>query len=299
MSMTAPRREIVLCVAILLATACNAAAGLAQTSPSADSAFTAPIQLLSGGATLRGTIYVAAGRGPHPTVVHLQGFPGSSSTEFEQYLQSQGLNAVSIHVRGQQTSDGLYSIAGMAEDASAVVAFLRSDSAQALRINSARIALVGVSAGTLGALSAASGDPAIRCVGAIVPFNWALAGLAARSDSALRERYRIRIATLTSQPEALFRTDTGFVATLLRDAELFDLRTAATSFQGRNIYLIGARQDETAPLATHFLPLVEAARAAPATVVRETVVDDTHNLPATWEQVFAAIARWLREECSL
>jgi hypothetical protein len=275
------------------------APAVAQETSRADSAFAAPIEIASAGVILRGTVFVAAGNGRHATVVHLQGFPGGRSTVFEEYLQSQGFNAVSVFVRGQQTSGGNYSVSGMPDDAAAVVAFLRSDSARrAFRINADHITLVGGSAGSVGALRATSSDPGLRCVAAIVPFNWTFAGLAARRDTAVLQGYRAVIANLASRPEPPIRTDASFIPDVVDNAERHDLRIAARSLRGRKVLLVGARNDETAPLAEHFLPLVEAARSAPGAAVRDTIVSDTHALQATLSDVYAVTARWLRAECS-
>jgi hypothetical protein len=284
---------------VIVLSVSTTASAVAQDASRADSAFAARIEVTSAAVTLRGTVFVAAGSSPHATVVHLQGFPGGRSTAFEEYLQSQGFNAVSVFVRGQQTSDGLYSVSGMPDDAAAVVAFLRTDGARrAYRINSDHITLVGGSAGSFGALRATSLDPGLRCVAAIVPFNWTLAGLAARRDTTLRQGYHALIANLTSRPEPPIRTDASFVSDVVDNAERHDLRIAARSLRDRKVFLVGAQNDETAPLAEHFLPLVEATRSAPGATVRDTIVTDTHALPGTIRDVFAATVRWLRTECS-
>jgi uncharacterized protein len=292
--MTPIRGLLAICLAVV-----PVSPAVGQETPGTGNAFVAPIEITSAGVTLRGTVFVAAGGGPHVTVVHLQGFPGSRSTAFEEYLQSQGFNAVSIFVRGQQTSDGLYSVAGMPDDAAAVVAFLRTDSARrTFRIHPGRITLVGGSAGSFGALRATALDPGLKCVAAIVPFNWTLAGLAARRDTTLLRGYHATIANLTTRPDPPIRTDTSFVSEVVANAERHDLRVAARSLRDRKVFLVGAQNDETAPLAEHFLPLVEAARSAAGAVVRDTIVPDTHNLTATFRDVNASTARWLRAECS-
>jgi hypothetical protein len=187
----------------------------------------------------------------------------------------------------------------MPDDAAAIVAFLRTDSARrAFRIRADHITLVGGSAGSFGALRATSSDPGLRCVAAIVPFNWSLVGLAARRDSTLLHGYHALIANLTNRPEPPIRTSASFVSDIVDNAERHDIRTAARLLRDRKVFLVGARNDETAPLAEHFLPLVEAARSAPGAAVRDTIVPDTHALPATIRDVYAATARWLRAECS-
>lgn len=274
--------------------------GIAAQQPArTDTAFVAPIEFQSAGITLRGSIHVAAGAGPHHTVVRLQGFPGVNETGLEKFLQSEGINGVSIHFRGQLTSDGSYLIANTAEDASAAVAFLRSDEVRRrFRIDAHRISLLGASAGTWAALSATAADPTLGCVAAIVPFNWGVAGKAARTDSLLRRRFDATVASLASSAQGPVRPHPDFVKILLEEAEQYDLRTPASALGGRAVYLVGARNDQTAPLGEHFDPLRQVLQAAPGAALRDTIFDDSHNLPNSVAPVFAGIARWVKEDCA-
>ena len=132
----------------------------------------------------------------------------------------------------------------------------------------------------------------------MVPFNWTVAVQATPRDTTVVREFEAFVRRFASQPGPPIRTEPDFAADLVRDAEHHDLRTAARSLHGRKVFLVGARNDETASLAEHFLPLVEAARTAPGAAVRDTVVTDTYVLPATYMEVFAATARWFRNECS-
>jgi hypothetical protein len=83
----------------------------------------------------------------------------------------------------------------------------------------------------------------------------------------------------------------------IANAEAYDLVTVGARLRKRKIMLVGAEQDQTAPLATHFTPLVEAIRNAGG-VLRDTTVADNHGLPTAGDAVGAAIVRWLRSECA-
>lgn len=269
----------------------------AQSNAVGDTAFTASIEFMSGGVTLHGVAYIASGADPHPTVVRLRGFPGGGTADFERYLQSQGINAILINFRGQLTSEGRYTVDGTPDDASAAVAFLRSDSARkALRIDPDRIALVGTSAGSYAALRATGRDSSLSCVGLIVPFNFTVAGLAARADSSLRRRYEATVSSLSAGTQAPIRADTSFAATIVDHAERYDLSAAARTLGGRKVYLIGAQDDQTAPLTLHFYPLTAALRSALATV-RDTIVADSHNLTTTSAAAYEYLGRSFREDC--
>ena len=260
--------------------------------------FTALVAVPSQGDTLRGFIRVAQGAGPHLTVVLLQGFPGSANPSLPAVMQAAGFNGVGFNFRGVRASDGFYSVQGTIADAKAMVAFLRSDSARRLwRVDPDRIVLIGASAGTLSAMRATADDPRIACGAAMVPFNWGRAGLAARTDTALRRRMEGAVRNLSSGPQPILR-ERGLVDEVIGKAEANDLVPVGTGLGNRRVMLIGARDDTTAPLPEHFTPLVEAIRKAGGAGLRDTVVDDGHNLPNAGDAVGAAMVRWLRSECA-
>lgn len=264
----------------------------ATLSAQADSAFSAPIEVKSQGVTLRATLFVAAGPGPHATLVSLKGFPGGNSTALQAFLQSKGFNAIAINFRGQQESDGTYDVAGTPADAAAFITFLRSDSARRrFRIDPRRIGVNGSSAGSFGALTTAATDESIRCLALIVPYNFTVTLLPLRDNPLARTAMAAQLQRMTSATPPPIRLDSAFVSRTIDAAESLDLRQAATRLPGRSVLMIGAARDETAPLNTHFNPVRDRLRAAPA-AVRDTILDDTHNLPASGTAVFDLVAEW-------
>lgn len=265
--------------------------GATQTAARADTAFSMPIEVSSAGATLRTTLHVAAGNGTRSSVVSIKGFPGNDSQEFPRFMQSKGFNALAMNLRGQMGSEGFYTVGGSPADVSAIVAYLRGDPAlQNFRVDPSRVVVVGTSAGSFAALRAAADDPAIRCVALIVPYNWTFAGVSARS-AAGRAGLEAAAKRIMQQSPPPVRLPDTFVSTLIDSAEVFDLRQAATRLAGRNVLMVGAKQDSTAPLPAHFAPVLAALRNTGA-VVRDTIVDDSHNLPNTLPVVFDLFARW-------
>jgi cephalosporin-C deacetylase-like acetyl esterase len=272
------------------------ALALASASPllaQSDSAYKVPLELKSAGVTLRATLFVARGSGPHPTLVVLKGFPGNASTAFPAYLQSKGFNAIAMNFRGQLDSDGTYDVGGTPDDATALIAYLRSDSAKrAFRIDPQRIAITGTSAGSFGALASAARDPSLRCVALIVPFNWTVTLMTMRDNALLRTAMVNQVEAMTKRANPPVRLDTAFAARTFANAESYDLRAVARRLVGKNVFLIGARYDSTAHLTTHFEPVRDSLRVARA-IVRDTILDDNHNLTGTGERVYDLIATWM------
>jgi len=122
------------------------------TDPLPDKAHPARMEVLhipTGGVEINGVAYLAAGKGPHPTVVICHGWPGNEKNlDLAQAVRRAGWNAITFNYRGSWGSPGSFRFAQNPEDARAVLAFLR-DPAQAakLGVDPARIAIMGHSMG--------------------------------------------------------------------------------------------------------------------------------------------------------
>lgn len=100
-------------------------------------------------ARLNGSILLANGAGPHPTVALLHGFPGNErNLDLAHVLRRAGYNVVYFSFRGMWGSEGRFSFANVVEDTSAVVKHLR-DHASSLRVDPDQIYLIGHSMGGL------------------------------------------------------------------------------------------------------------------------------------------------------
>ena len=128
-----------------------------------------PVEIPSGGAMLRGTMYVAAGRGPHHTVVMLDGNPGVAEWPgLARAIQASGRNAMFVHYRGSWTSDGEFSLANAREDVRRMLAFASFDAPKRrFRASGEPAAIVGRRLGAWLALEAAAETRTSECVAAM------------------------------------------------------------------------------------------------------------------------------------
>lgn len=288
-----PFRTGLMTLSLLALAAPGAAQAPAEVVETAD----ATAEFTVGGFTVRAQVYLAPGPGPHPTLVEFKGF-GQVDGWLSMRAPARSFNGVSLDFRGQNTSDGLYAVEYTVEDAAALVALLRTERARReWRVDPDRLFVVGTSAGSLAALSTLASDPGIRCGGVVVPFSFGVAGMMARTDTAIRRRFDQAFAERSGGPRPSIRSAPDLVARVVANAEAIHTRTAATRLAGKVVFLVGAQRDQTAPLLLHFHPLVAAARAAGAALVRDTVVNDTHNMPDTAEAVAAALWRWVERDC--
>ena len=129
------------------------------------------IQFRSGGVELWGSLGIAQGKGPHPTVVVARGFPDpASNIDVVWALRRAGFNALSFYYRGYWGMGGTYTMMNSYEDLNAAIEFLRTEKAEKeWRVDPKRIILLGYSAGGPIALKAASQDRGIRAVVLVDP----------------------------------------------------------------------------------------------------------------------------------
>jgi pimeloyl-ACP methyl ester carboxylesterase len=121
------------------------------TDPPADAAHPPRMEVLhipSGGVKINGVAYLAAGAGPHPTLVLLHGLPGNEKNlDLAQAVRRAGWNVVTFNYRGSWGSPGTFSFEGNLADARAVLAFVRDPASAALGIDTKKLVIAGHSMG--------------------------------------------------------------------------------------------------------------------------------------------------------
>jgi pimeloyl-ACP methyl ester carboxylesterase len=175
-------RRIAIAVAALigLATAPTAAAvrNAAVTDPPRDAAFPARNQQLlipSHGVGMNALLFVASGKGPHPTVILMHGLPGNErNLDLAQAIRRAGWDVLTFTYRGAWGSPGDFSISHAMEDSVAALDFARSPAGAGFGIDPRHIVLAGHSMG--GATAAMTASSAIGLDGLILIDAWNVAG---------------------------------------------------------------------------------------------------------------------------
>ena len=249
------RRAALYFLALAAAAPALAQGGPLFTDPPATATPRARMEVLhipSGGVEINGIAYLAAGPGPHPTIVICHGWPGNEKNlDLAQALRRAGWNAITFNYRGAWGSPGNFRFGQNPEDAKAVLAMLRKPEVAAkLGIDTRRIVLAGHSMGGWVTGMVASEDQALA--GAIL-ISAANMGMAAQMAGDRLE------AQAAGNSEALAGTSATLQAAELRaQAAVFDLRPRATGL-ARQPLLVLTSDDGLKPATD---PLVAAVRAA-------------------------------------
>ncbi len=180
--------------------ACSPAAVTADPTP-VDTAYPPVMRAVlipSAGVRLNGVLYVAQGRGAHPTVVFLHGFPGDEkNADLAQAVRRAGFNALVFYYRGAWGSPGIYSYSHALEDVSAALSWLREPAtADSMRVDPERLILVGHSFGGFVALYTAATTEKVAAVAALAPVDLGTRGATMRDPGAFAKGVQRRGAQL-------------------------------------------------------------------------------------------------------
>lgn len=269
--------------------------GLTGENEAIPPATLAPLRITNGDATLLGTVYIAEGAGPHPTVVLLHGFPGSElNLDLAHAIRRAGWNVAYFHYRGTWGSGGEFSFGNALDDVEAVLKSLRGESlAGNYRIDTTRIALIGHSFGGFLALKVASTDPGISCVAAMAPGNLGLYG---QMIVANPELGKVNWDLIDKEKAVRGYSGQQSALDLEAHAEDWDLRATATALSTRPVLLLHGARDQLVRIVEHQM-LVEAFEAAGADRFSSLVLPTDHYFSTNRMELADHLIGWLAVEC--
>jgi pimeloyl-ACP methyl ester carboxylesterase len=253
------------------------------------------LALRSNGARMNALMYVAQGKGPHPTIVLLHGYPGNErNLDLAQALRRAGMNVLFFSYRGAWGSGGNFSFAGAQADVAVATRWVRSPAVAAkYRIDPARVALVGHSMGAWLAMLGAAADSSVRCVGGLEVGDMASEGLSMRRDSVAKREFMQYSAGLTS-PGGPLRVPGGaaaLAASLIANGERWSLPANARALAPRTLLLL----DNTAN--RNHAALVAALQQAGAAQLTTYVWPTDHSFSDRRIALARTVIGWLQTSC--
>ncbi|MDW8799781.1 alpha/beta fold hydrolase [Clostridium sp. A1-XYC3] len=248
----------------------------------------------SKGKQLIGTMYLAQGKGPHPTVNLLHGFPGyEQNMDLAQILRRIGYNVFTFHYRGSWGCEGEYSFSNVLEDVEASIEFLKSEQAFKLRVDRNNIILIGHSMGGFAALITAAKKEEIKKVVSIAGFN---AGAFAESIYGNSEEVLNYIDEWQENVQPLKGTSSqALVKECLDNKKEFNITNYVEELSKHSLLLIAGVRDKEAPIRIHHTSLINALREKNNNCIKEVVFNSDHAFSNSRTGVAKAIVSWLEE----
>ncbi len=263
--------------------------------PPADAAHPARMEafvLTSHGSGMNAVMYVAAGAGPHPTLLLLHGFPGNEQNlDLAQAARRAGWNVLTFHYRGSWGSGGAFSFAHSVEDAETAIDFLHTPEAVSrFAIDPARIAVAGHSLGGLTAAKAAAYDP--RALGAFLidPGDIAAFGRQFRTDAAAMQDFLIH-EVRGDMPPLSGTSEQAIMDETMRARPEIDLAATLPALAGRPLALTYA----TRGIAGQRDGEVAAAKAAGARALDVATFDTDHSFSDKRLALARRLLDWLSQ----
>ena len=244
----------------------------------------AVVHIPSGGVAINGVVYVAAGPGPHPTVILCHGLPGNEKNiDLAQAMRRAGWTVVTFNYRGSWGSPGRYRFAQNLQDADAVLAFARDPAnATKLGIDPARLVLMGHSMGGWVTAMTAAHDHRLRGAALISAANIALFAGMPRSEAVAALRENGVEALADTSPETM-------ADEIIANRDAFDFMKVAPALADTNLLVLSA-DDGLAPGTDR---LIARIRAANGTKISALHVATDHSWSDSRIRLESAVIAWL------
>ena len=240
----------------------------------------------SHGVDMDAFFYLAAGAGPHGTVVLLHGLPGyEMNSDLAQSIRRAGWNVLLFHYRGTWGVAGTFSQSSAIEDTAEVMRFVRQpENMSKYRINSRRLVVIGHSFGGFLAAYEASHDPDIAAVAMISAVNLGKIG----ADPKERETRLKRWETQLHPVHGVTASD------LFREADLhakdWDYVKWAETLHTRPVLLVEADDQNRGDMEA----LANALRQKASTALEQRTVPTDHSFSDHRIELQAIVIHWLQ-----
>ena len=252
-----------------------------------------PVVFASSGEKLLGTMFMAQGKGPHPTVLLLHGFPGNESNfDLAHIIRRLGWNVFVFHYRGSWGSEGEYSFNNSLEDTSAAINFLRAASSKEVyRCDPEKIVLIGHSLGGFAALMKSAEDESIQNAASLACVNFGfLSSLISGSDDAKE----IAMDYLKIGSNMLSGTSADkLFDEMMENTVNWNLLNKIGDLSQKNLLLICATHDSIASPEIHHNPLVGLLEGVGSKNLSQFELNTGHSFSDKRIKLAEHIVEWL------
>jgi pimeloyl-ACP methyl ester carboxylesterase len=188
----------------------------------------------SAGSKLQGFMYQAAGKGYHPTLFLLHGFPGNErNLDLAQVVRSKGWNVVYFNYRGAWGSQGQFSFKNCVEDVVNAVHYLKQEK-ERLKVDVNHLVLFGHSMGGWVTLKAVQQLPEIKKAFVLSTWDIPATFKGIQSEAAL-------MARPLEEFKDVFVLNTSYkniITPIIVNPAYYDLAKDATQLVGKQIVVL-------------------------------------------------------------
>lgn len=252
-----------------------------------------PVTFKSNGSNILGTMLLASGASFHPTIILLHGFPGNETNlDLAHVFRRQGFNVLIFHYRGCWGSEGSFSWKNLIEDLDAAVNFIKSnESIEKFRIDKRKIILIGYSMGGFASMFYAAFNREIKNLVSIAGFN---AGAFGEIIELNDEIFNISMEKIKNAISFVKNTSPQkLLSEFIEHKKDWNLLNYVSKLSQKNLLLIAARYDTTAPLEIHHIPLVASLSLINAENFMQYILECGHSFIDKRIELARIISNWL------
>ena len=280
-----------MCVFLIIASVVHA------KSKGAYPASTAELILNSHEKRMSGFVYIADGKGPHPTVLLLHGYPGNEKNlDVAQALRQKGWNVAFFHYRGAWGSEGDFSFRHAEQDVQVVLRYLSDhENSEKLRIDRNLISTVGHSMGGHMAIAGILDNQLVKCSVAWDGANLGAKGVGFVNDPNTTipwQAYGDTLFMLKGWSGKKAQQETKEFAKEL------DLIRRVKQINGRPVMLVGANTS-VIPHQLHIAPLLAALKETKDSKISFKLIDDDHSFSSSRQELIEATSSFLNNNCKV
>lgn len=250
-----------------------------------------PIKFQFSNEQLLGTMFLAAGQGPIPTLLLLHGFPGNETNfDIAHAVRRAGFNVFVFHYRGIAGSSGTFSWENALDDTKAALEFLKSDyCVNELKVEPSKISIAGHSMG--GFLSMMCASDEITNIGYLGGFNYGLFA------DFIRDNDEAKLLTLQSLENSCQFINSipakELLLSMFENSEKWNLINRIPTLIKKNLLIVGAKYDTIAMNEIHHTPLVQSLNKAGAANLEVALLEAGHSFSDRRIELTNKVTNWL------
>lgn len=239
----------------------------------------------------------AAGEGPFPTVILLQGWAsgGEDALQIGETLAGSGINSFTIHYRGTYQSEGIFTFKDLFNDLDHIYNLLKTEKFQKkYNIDTSKIIIGGHSFGGAVSMTWAANNPQIKYVFSVGGPDHAQLAREYSNNPQLAEMLNASFAKAEA-PEGPVRGGVESLRDMVKNPDKHDLRKLAPNFKGKKMLIIGGWEDPAVTVDDHLLPFYRALKKAAVEDVKFIVYHTGHSFQNVRKQLVDDILKWISE----
>lgn len=254
------------------------------------------VSIDSSASSMYGVLYTAMGKGPHPTMLLLHGFPGTEKNlDLAHAFRRSGWNTLVFFYRGSWGSEGNFSFQNVLDDVKAALKFVRSDEvSDEYRIDKQNIVLLGHSMGGFAALLSSIDDADIKACIALAPFDFGAVGGKAKENKEVMIELKDVIEDCILPLKGT--TAESLLNELMDNADKWNFVNNAKELSKCRLLLISGERDDIATPEAHYYPLVNSLPEFNAEHFEYHLLDSDHSFQDKRIVLSEIIEHWLEKQ---